>query len=288
MTNTTSAIINFPRLHEELTPEPKPENLVFLAPALFQEDSPPEYAHLIKNIRATLPLPLQEAQRSARQLQDFGADLWDSRQLEAIAAIGQSKASKEREESAELQDIKKFIASQGLARGTNNPSSTETTVTNVCIGKELMLCIAYELELAILETQAAIEKLATADAAFKASLHDSSLHDEELQNIFATVPSLATVTAAPEISLPYLTVLEAILPFIPDGAQLFTNDKNVLESFQDSGFLPESPLPHLPGQTQFSLLRMPAWRVLGRKGADPALPWTAKDMTLCFPAPATS
>lgn len=287
MKNTHPPIVNFPRLHEELTAGPLPENIVFLASVLSTQPQTTSHTVFIEAIRKQFPIPLQEAQKNARLLQEYGTDLWESKQLSTLAAMSQSQATAERKHASELEEIKKFVASQGKSHPPlDSTTSSAASLNNVLISKELTLCIAYDLEQAVIEARRAIEKLGKANASFLSSLHDV----DESGETYETITTLESYTHTTDISLSYQSVLEALLPFIPEEALLFTNDADVLASFQDSGLFdifPSTPFPEpepFANIKQLQQLSLPAWKMLGLHEANPQLPWTSRTLTLCYPA----
>lgn len=332
MKNSNPPLVNFPRLHEELTTGRKPENTVFLAPALSLTDDSRMHKDFIDTVQSQFPVPLQEAKRNARLLQEYGADLWESKQLAALSVMSQTQISSKHKEAAELKEIKNFIASQvkkgkvasptpaspkasasGSASGsggssartaqdtgheasrainkaneTNRTSQTsgadktgETDATGeIIVGKELTLCIAYDLEQAVIETKSALKKLGQANANFMTSLHDT----EDDVTPYETITTLENFTDSASIHLSYRSILEAMLPFLPQDALLFTNDTDVLDSFQESGLFECYPSEPLHGQEAFHLTSVPAWKMLGLKEPNPKLPWTGRTLTLCYPA----
>ena len=305
MKNTTPSIVNFPRLHAELTTGPMPENIIFLASALSEEQKNHggqnsrdkqkergEHANapstlFADNLLAKFPVPLHEAKQNARLLQEYGADLWESKQLSTLAVMSQNQASDERKQASELEEIKKFIASQGKdSKPTSEGTSSESALHTVLIGKELALCIAYDLEQAIIDTRLAIDKLGKANADFLSSLHD----EDDSGDVYETIATLESFTKGTDINLSYQSVLESILPFIPQDALLFTNDADVLENLDEAGLFggfPSAPFPEpepFASQNRFQQLSLPAWRILGLQEANPLFPWTSRTLTLCYPS----
>ncbi len=304
MKNTTPAIVNFPRLHEELTTGPMPENIIFLATAFSEEQkSHGDQKSRVQNklgehgntsstlfadkLLAKFPVPLHEAKKNARLLQEYGADLWESKQLSTLAVMSQNQASDERKQASELEEIKKFIASQGKdSKSAGEKPSSGSALHTVLTGKELALCIAYDLEQAIIDTRLAIDKLGKANADFLSSLHD----DDDSGDVYETIATLETFTKGTDINLSYQSVLESILPFIPQDALLFTNDIDVLESLDEAGLFgsfPSAPFPEpepFTNLNRFQQLSLPAWKVLGLQEANPLFPWTSRTLTLCYPA----
>lgn len=305
MKNTTPSIVNFPRLHEELTTGPMPENIIFLASVLSEEQKNHggqkshdeqkkrgEQANapstlFVDNLHAKFPVPLHKAKQNARLLQEYGADLWESKQLSTLAVMSQNQASDERKQASELEEIKKFIASQGKdSKSTNETPSSQSALHTALTGKELALCIAYDLEQAIIDTRLAIDKLGKANADFLSSLHDN----DDSGDVYETIATLETFTKGTDINLSYQSVLESILPFIPQDALLFTNDADVLESLDEAGLfdsLPSAPFLEpepFTGLNRFQQISLPAWKILGLQEANPLFPWTSRTLTLCYPA----
>lgn len=316
MKNTHPSIVNFPRLHEELTTGPLPENIVFLASALSDESetkSPsdqsraagqrpvecqgparecqgsarrenPSQTAFIDSLLAQFPIPVPEAKHNARLLQDYSADLWESKQLSALAVMSQNQTSSKRKQVSELEEIKNFIASQGKNhQSSDKTASTKASLKNILTGKELTLCIAYDLERAVIDTRHAIDKLGKANADFLTSLHDA----DDSGEAYETIATLESFTKSTDITLSFQSVLEAILPFLPQDALLFTNDNEVLESFQEAGLFdafPSTPFPEpFAKRNRFHQLSLPVWQVLGLQKANPQLPWTSRTVTLCYP-----
>lgn len=282
-----SYCINFPRLHEELTQGSCPEHTVFLATVLFSgtvpSDSPA--AELAAHMLSSFPVPLESARNNARQIQELGTDLWKSRQLETLSALSRNKEREKQARATELHDISTFITSQGNMTGgrlteeqtkKQEASHQDETLTKLRLGKELALCIAFDMETTVLETKNAIRRLESANALLLANLHDGE--EEDMQ---AAIPEL---DFEPKITASYQSIIETILPFVPQHTAFFTNDEITLELLKETGIIPA----HLPASQDasgesFEQLTLPAWKLLGWTAGDPRLPWTEQSIVLVYP-----
>lgn len=276
--STNTCMINFPRLHKALTSGSQPEEVLFLASVLFQS-SDKESHTLATHMQQLFPLPVTLARQQARQLQEYGADLWDSKQLETMAVLSQNSRSEHTGRLAELRDIETFIAHQAKhsaqAQATSASSQKDEKIQHILLSKELALCIAYDLEIATLEAQEAITTLQKANAAFMTNLHDES---------FPKLASFAETAEAQPINLPYQTIFEALLPFMPASCILFTNDKETLRQLSEADIFLQYPPVEVPSKVDMLTITVPAGHLLTHKSSALLQPWASQDVTLRFPA----
>ncbi|MDR0339341.1 MAG: hypothetical protein LBH65_03590, partial [Desulfovibrio sp.] len=96
-----------------------------------------------------------------------------------------------------------------------------------------------------------------------------------------------------EAPVAWRTALEAMLPFLPDRALLFTNDERMTLDLRDNGMLrpfPEDRAARLAGwpvELTSGLLyaQLPAYRLVGRKSPPPERPWLSREIEVLAARP---
>ena len=96
-----------------------------------------------------------------------------------------------------------------------------------------------------------------------------------------------------ETSLSWRAMVDAALPFLPEGAALYTDDARMALDMRDAGMLrplPEDKAAECSGWPQeitagLLLASLPAWRLVGRRGGMPSRPWLENEVEVFVARP---
>jgi hypothetical protein len=278
-------ILHFPSLHPGLAARPPFAGLSFLDPgagapaggAMFRPDA--------------LPLDERTAQAYLREFIQFGGQFKDLRELSAYGAAG----------------IEDFYAGTSMSirsdltaldRGTV-PGTGGEKDRDALVRAQLTLILAWSMEERVAEMQGLNDKVRCAWSGFGRTLGlDEGQEDEEdaagLAGLKDVLMSQAPTVSLDEFTLPWRTVLEAILAFLPDGAVLLSYDPSIREEMEEFGlaFAPagQADLARLGlaegvfADGELAWTEAPGHRLLARRGRPEGPAWLERSRRVLLPA----
>jgi hypothetical protein len=268
-----SAVFYVPLLLRANAPGWIPGGLSFFRSGLENEGADPAILEPEAAFAASLPLSPGEARAALAEMLALG---WDR----ALAgALRQQAAREHLERSCHGEQAREELAVLEVFSRTGKiipPARSAPDIRPALVECQKILILARELE----RDRAEIARLAgrsfREEQALRAILGEG---EEEA----SSVPDRLSPYGDPP---PWRAILEAALPFLPEGSLLFTADAHMARDLRDAGLL--RPLSQdlaarcadWPEELLSGLLvaEVPAWRLLGRRSLPPDRPWLARTL----------
>ena len=297
---TAPAIFYFPRLHLEFAPA-WARGRVLGVPCGLPElsgASAPETAAREAQEAARRALPLSPAQSRAvlEELLRLGEDHALTGILRQVSALRLADDARRGEKAGENAALDAFAATGradapagGSSSGRGKPP--EFSPEQPLLDCQKLLLLAYSLEERVLELERLESRVSLAEESLYAALGEADAEDlRELADQAeaagrAGAPFDDDDAAFPEVPVSWRLITEAMFPFWPDGALLFTADAAAVQELQEEGLLrPLSDdtaacLPGWPAERLAGLLhaRLPGWRLAGRRSCPVDRPWLDRE-----------
>lgn len=278
-----------PGLHGALIPANAPATVLCFDPGLplSQEQSA---ANRGRFHPSNLPLSEKEAQAWLRSMLTWGMQFDSPGQLAAMAA---AEALHKRshiggmppDEVADLQRFSSGLAAD-IAKDTAE-ASPEQKQKALLLQAQLHLLLAWSLEERKLELSSLGHGLASQYERFGQAL---GLEEDQEATEAGMVRPL-TLEEGDDLT-PRLEVAAAMLPFLPAGSCIYTEDSHLATAWLEQGIafsgLEEGCSQELAqafsGCEDVQLARTPGWRLAGKRGAVPELPWLDHEYLAAFRA----
>lgn len=280
-----------------------------------------EQAYQLKElVRKSLPLCPEEARNCLVDMLRMGEEYAAGGLLKELAAAHQmqAKIGRRAPRPGEREALARFAetgeSGQGVSITDWSAHSTEAAATLASeteIKRELENCqkvllLAHSLEERQKELSELEQRYATLEDAlriiFKADDTDTMLADKEpgyspYSGKHSDAPHSAGQAAQNSSDstqpLAWRVFVDAVLPFLPAGAVLFTDDATMALDMRDSGML--QPIPEDKAQICFKwpsdlvsgllYASLPAWRLVGRSGPPPERPWLKREVEVLVARP---
>ncbi len=289
---TVPAVFHVPRLHPEYVPARMRERALFVPCGLsdsFAASGDPDSAR--EAIRRLLPFGPAESRAVLEELLRLGEEHAFTGILRQVNALRLMEDGKRGERTGELGALASFAAS-GVAAGSVEPTAGggDTAAPNAVALRQMLmdsqklLLLAYALEERMLELEQLESRFLGAEASLHAALGEGDAEDlQELERQGAPLSGGMAESLAMPIS--WQSTVEAMLPFLPDKAMLFTADTQMIEDLQTAELLrPLSEdkaalLSDWPEEilSSLSYVCLPAWRLLGRRSCPVERPWLSRE-----------
>lgn len=299
---TASVAFHVPRLHPESVPDTIRGRAIFvpcgLPAACADSAAVLDSCEAREAVRRSLPW----SQTEARVVLDELLRLGDEHSLKGIlrqaAVMEQMDAEKRKGRVEELAALDAFATSgrapvsragtNGSMReptaGENMAGFAEGTLRNILLDSQKLLILAYSLEERVLEMERIEGRFLQAEESFYAALGRDDVEDmRELERESAALFGDAAQTLL--VPVPWRMVAEAMLPFLPDKPLFFTADSDMIYDLRAADLLGPFPSdkndlvadwpPAL--KAGLSYARLPAWRLLGKRGSLAERPWLDKE-----------
>lgn len=309
---TAPAVFYFPRLHLEFAPAwargrviampcGLPERSGTSAPktsAPGTPDSGPAAREAQEAARRALPLSPARSRAVLEELLRLGEDHALTGILRQVAALRLADDARRGEKAGENAALDAFAASgrADLAAGVKSPECSPEQHVLDC---QKLLLLAYSLEERVLELERLESRVSLAEESLYAALGEADA--EDLRELAGADPDddahPGDDADSPEVPVSWRLATEAMLPFLPAGAALFTADAAVVRDLREenllrplagelagglSGSLPgclAGCLADWPEERLAGLLhaRLPGWRLAGRRSRPADRPWLDRE-----------
>lgn len=301
----TTSVFYVPALHRQAAPANTPPEAAFF-PAMPEAavlgacvcDGEPGFALAMQAQQAAalrLPLGRAEARSVLEDMLRQGEALAVDGQLRQMAALADAP-DKDLSLRAEMGALNAFCdggvrPSYAQPCGAEQQALYDEAVRRAMIDCQKVLLLAAFHEERSLEAQSQQAKADMAEKALRAALGEGGPGESDALDFDGFAESgefaghdvahgfLDVQPAAPSSLLPWRTVVDAALPFLPENGVLLTHDDLMAREMHEAGFL--QPVPeHLAGQGWSCVpadgllyAQLPAWRLVGRKGPVAERPW---------------
>lgn len=313
------AIFYVPFLHREAVHGRIPPGVSFFpaglpesVPSFTKDEDGPSGAAASRSsaesvVSQALPLKPSEARSVLAEMLRLGEEFAPNGLLRQLAAHQYISDSKRESRAGEFADLDAFSATGVLpddtrthvANGGADPAEKPTglvpAIRNALVDCQKVLLLAYSREEKLLELSTLEKRYLEAEKALAAALGESG--DEEDAAFPAEKDSSHNAFeeghAEPEVAVPWRVMVDAALPFLPEGAVLFTDNASMALELRDAGMLrpfPEDraalcgewPPEYVAGLLYVSL---PAWRLVGRRSPMAVRPWLDREIEVLVSRP---
>ena len=304
----SDAVFYVPALHREAAGNAVPEDVAFFPSGLPESDSGgtgSAFALAAQSaVAKALPVAPHEARALLGDMLRMGEEYFPKGLLRQLGVTWMQEAQGRQVIGAgEAADIEAFAATGGLdeAGGVTvpdwgggrpvSPAERTASVRDALVDCQKVLLLTHALEERVAEVLSLEKRFAEAESALSAALGESgggnALFEEEDTEEEA-------VAADDSLAVPWRVVVDAVLPFLPERAVLFTADERMAHDLRESGMLQPFPedraaicaaWPHdLVSGLLFACL--PAWRLVGRRDVPADRPWLDRDVEVVVARPA--
>lgn len=307
-----------PRLLRASVPHALPAGVLFFPGASAPENnSVPEpegeSALVLATVRAALPLQAREAAAVLAEMQQTGEAQAGNgllRQLAALRALEQESDSRDAR-PGEMADLERFalareapaaapVTKDHAALKTETRGQGDRAAHRLLVDCQKILLLAREQEKRMLEMRNLEARCLRAEQALREALgedggQEALDEDAEREALLARAAQGLGEGGGPlPDAAPWRAILDAMLPFLPEEALLFTSDADMADDLREAGLLrPLSPeraerLTLWPPDVVAHLLsaRAPAWRLVGRRHLPEDRPWLEREVEVLAACPA--
>ena len=225
---------------------------------------------------------------AARHLLENTKNKWqsDPAEIADIAHFAQTGKAPERQSGPVPRDW-----SAPLGNKTASPEDIRQEMESC----QKVLLLAASLEQRESELEAIEERYADLEYSLNALLAEGQGDDLAEKAALLAEDAYTDQSADPagENSLSWRAMVDAALPFLPEGAALYTDDARMALDMRDAGMLrplPEDKAVEFSGWPQeitagLLLASLPAWRLVGRRGGTPSRPWLENEVEVFVARP---
>lgn len=260
-------------------------------------------------VSQTLPLSSNEAKAALNEMLRMGEEFSAGGLLKELAAQHHlsSLADRRQGRPGETADLA-FFASTGEVPDRGEPSAMrdwgsvygdQNVVSPQDVRRELENCqkvllLAQSLEQREKELAELEKRYEDLAASLQGLLGEGQEEGEAVFALGGAAKREEDLAERADGALSWRAVVDAALPFLPGGAVLFTDDERMALDMRDAGMLqpfPEDKAALCSGWPQdltAGLLhaQIPAWRLVGRRGALLARPWLKREVEVLVARPA--
>jgi len=290
-----AAVFYVPSLHRSSVPRELPPEVVFFPSGLGK--SAGTGAALEAHNAAARALPLDPAQARAvlEELQRMGEELSPNGLLRqrAFDRTMPGKGALRRDEATALNA---FDADEPEQKAVNGPDRGgmhgQAGVREALVDCQKILLLADTQEERAAELVALEKRFQEAEAALGVALSEEdpagAAGGEEGEGVSGAGRPDDT------LSVPWRVLVDAVLPFLPERAVLFTADEVMAADLQESGMLRPFPADRVddvcaawPPELASGLLFvcLPAWRLVGRRSLPENRPWLDREVEVVVAGP---
>ncbi len=244
---------------------------------------------------AALPLPPAAARATLSEMLSL-AEYMPQEALRRLAYPDMTSPQGRRTISAEERNSLESFSFDGSLPEVVKPSlwaqapkASAESLQNALIDCQKVLLLASHLEAHQQEIQTLTHSCHKAEENLAAILQE----DTEFLDIPSTEKKIQALALSQDAPCPWRMIIDAALPFLPQGAILFTDNPTMTLALREAGML--QPLPegtgelclHWPQELVTGLLwnRLPAWRLVGRRGPSPDRPWLEQEIEIIVARP---
>ncbi len=288
------AIFYFPRLHPEFAPAWARGRVLGIPcglPEVDGESAPGPVAREAQEAaRRALPLSPAQSRAVLEELLRLGEDHAHTGILRQVSALRLADDARRGEKAGENAALDAFAAT-GRADAPGGRNSPAFSPEQRLLDCQKLLLLAHSLEERVLELERLESRVSLVEESLYAALGEADAEDlRELAGQAeaagrAGAPFADDDAASPEVPVSWRLITEAMVPFLPDGALLFTADAAVVQELREEGLLRPLPddtaacLPDWPAERLAGLLhaRLPGWRLAGRRSCPADRPWLDRE-----------
>lgn len=252
----------------------------------------------------SLPLSPAEAKAALREMLHMGEEYAAAGMLKELAAQQVINSQSRRgPRPGEFADLERFAETGCLAvepaprvsdwgsASAEAMAASASSIRQALIECQKVLLLAFSLEERTSEVEKLEKRYRDVEKALKESLSEgSSVESTQTEEADS---DLRTETADTESDLPWRLIVDAMLPFLPEKAVMFTADSAMAHDLREAGMLQPFPedLFAFCAQWPQSLVTgmlyvcLPAWRLVGRRGPLPERPWLNRDIEVLVARP---
>ena len=290
---TAPAIFYFPRLHLEFAPAWARGRVIGVPCGLPEVSGAPApgtaASEAQEAARRALPLSPAESRAVLEELLRLGEEHALTGILRQVSALRLADDARRGERAGENAALDAFAATgrAGAPTGGSSPGGGKSPAFSPeqqVLDSQKLLLLAYSLEERILELERLESRVSLAEDSLYAALGEADA--EDLRELAGQAEaSFDDDAASPEVPVSWRLITEAMFPFLPAGAVLFTADADAVQELREEGLLrPLSGdtagcLPGWPEERLAGLLyaRLPAWRLAGRRSCLADHPWLDRE-----------
>lgn len=286
------SVFYMPRLLERSVGTGLPPGVAFFPSGLARAGEKEVFSPAEEAVAKALPLPAPEAAAALGEMLRLGEEYARDGLLRQLAAQ-RAFVPDESAQREELADVAAFAQGKGLPQAGSDVPDWGGRAARAAAGAEKVrlalidcqrvLLLAQALEERALELELLGGRLAKAQMALAAALHEDDGDDGEASGL----PPGGADTLRPQApAVPWQAVVDAALAFLPENGLLFTADEDMALALREAGMLQPFPQDRVficenwPEQLAAGLLyaSVPGYRLTGRKSLPEDRPWLAREV----------
>ena len=285
---TAPAIFYFPRLHLEFAPAWVRGRVLGVPcglPEAFSAPAPgPAAREALEAACRALPLSPSESRAVLEELLRLGEEHALTGILRQVSALRLADDARRGEKAGESAALDAFAATGRPGVPFSGEKSGPFSPERQVLDCQKLLLLAYSLEERVLELERLESRVSLAEESLYAALGEADA--EDLRELAGQAgASVDDDAASLEVPVSWRLTTEAMFPFLPAGAALFTADAAVVRDLREEDLLrplsgdAAGRLPGWPEERLAGLLyaRLPAWRLAGRRCRPAEIPWLDRE-----------